>query len=91
MKFMKSDRAETVAITDSLKRLAMGRADVACSLESNGRNIFRYAAHPDTDAGRLERLGAIMGRDFRENALNIDADREGVRLTGFAGLPTLNR
>lgn len=91
LKFMKTERSETMAITDTLKRLAMARADVAFSLESNGRNVFRYAAHPDTPAGQLERLGAIMGRDFRENALGIDADREGVRLKGFAGLPTLNR
>lgn len=91
LKFMKSERAETMAITDALKRLAMARADVGFSLESNGRNVFRYAAHPDTPEGRLERLGAIMGREFHDNALAIDADREGVRLSGFAGLPTLNR
>ena len=91
LKFMKSERSETMAITDALKRLAMARADVGFSLESNSRNVFRYAAHPDTPEGRLERLGAIMGRDFHDNALAIDADREGVRLTGFAGLPTLNR
>ena len=91
LKFMKSERSETMAVTDTLKRLAMARADVAVQLESNGRSVFRYAAHPDTPTGRLERLGAIMGRDFRENALEIEAEREGVRLSGFAGLPTLNR
>ncbi|MHA7898626.1 MAG: DNA mismatch repair endonuclease MutL [Henriciella sp.] len=91
LKFMKSERSETLAITDALKRLAMARADVGFALESNGRNIFRYAAHPDTEDGRLQRLGAIMGREFRENALAVDAEREGVRLSGFAGLPTLNR
>ncbi|MEL7110023.1 MAG: DNA mismatch repair endonuclease MutL, partial [Pseudomonadota bacterium] len=85
LKFMKTERSETLAITDSLKRLAMARADVAFSLESNGRNIFRYAAHPDTPDGKLQRLGAIMGRDFRDNALSIDAERDGVRLSGFAG------
>src|SRR3546814_3580613 len=42
-------------------------------------------------AGRLKRLGALMGRDFADNALAIDALREGIRLTGYAGLPTLNR
>lgn len=91
LKFMKSERSETLAITDALKRLAMARADVAFSLESNGRTIFRYSAHPDTEDGRLQRLGAIMGREFRENALAVEAEREGVRLSGFAGLPTLNR
>ena len=89
LKFMTSERSETMA--DTLKRLAMARADVAFQLESNGRSVFRYAAHPDTSSGRLERLGAIMGREFRENALEIEAEREGVRLSGYAGLPTLNR
>ncbi|MEM8615913.1 MAG: DNA mismatch repair endonuclease MutL [Pseudomonadota bacterium] len=91
LKFMKTERSETMAVTDAVKRLAMSRADVAFSLESNGRSLFRYAAHPDTPEGQLERLGAIMGRDFRQNALEIDAEREGVRLSGFGGLPTLNR
>jgi DNA mismatch repair protein MutL len=91
LKFMKSERSETMAITDALKRLAMARADIGFSLENNGRNVFRYSAHPATPEGRLERLGAIMGRDFHDNAIAIDADREGVHLTGFAGLPTLNR
>lgn len=91
LKFMKSERSETLAVTDAVKRLAMARPDVAFHLESNGRAVFRYAAHPDTAEGCLERLGAIMGREFRDNALEIDAEREGVRLSGFAGLPTLNR
>lgn len=91
LKFMKGERSESMAITDVMKRLAMARADVAFSLENNGRSTMRYAAHPDTPQGQLERLGAIMGRDFRDNALPIEAEREGVRLSGFAGLPTLNR
>ena len=91
LKFMKSERAETMAVTDAVKRLAMANAHVGVSLESNGRSIFRYSPHAETAEGHLERLGAIMGREFRENALAIEAERDGVHLTGFAGLPTLNR
>lgn len=91
LKFMKSERAESMAVTDAVKRLAMANAGVSFSLESNGRNSFRYGAHSATPEGDLERLGAIMGRDFRENALAIEAERDGVTLSGFAGLPTLNR
>ncbi len=39
----------------------------------------------------LARLGDVLGSDFRANAVAIDAEREGVRVTGFAGLPTLSR
>tara|TARA_R110000787_G_scaffold14348_16_gene44391 strand:+ start:2008 stop:3876 length:1869 start_codon:yes stop_codon:yes gene_type:complete len=91
LKFMKGERSETMAVSDVVKRLAMANPTVAFSLESNGRNLFRHAAEPKGEDGQLSRLGAIMGRDFRDNAVAIDAEREGVRLTGFAGLPTLNR
>ena len=91
LKFMEGERSETMAVTDAVKRLAMANPHVSFSLESNGRSVLRYAAEAEGEAGRLSRLGAIMGRDFRDNAVAIDAEREGVRLTGFAGLPTLNR
>src|SRR5271168_1363804 len=41
--------------------------------------------------GRLPRLARIMGRDFGENAVCVEASREAVRLSGYAGLPTYNR
>ena len=91
LKFMKGERAESMAVTDVVKRLAMANPHVAFSLENNGRNTLRYAVEAEGEAGRLSRLGAIMGRDFRDNAVAIEAGREGVQLTGFAGLPTLNR
>ncbi|WP_306249999.1 DNA mismatch repair endonuclease MutL [Parvularcula sp. IMCC14364] len=91
LKFMKSDRAETIAITDVVKRLAMARHDVAFSMTSNDRKVFAYPAEPDTPDGSLARLAKIMGAEFGENALAIEAIREDVRLTGFAGLPTYNR
>lgn len=92
LKFMKSERAETMAATDVCKRLAMARADVGFTLTSNGRALFRHARETgEAQAARLARLGAIMGRDFRENAIPIEATREGVTISGFAGLPTLSR
>jgi DNA mismatch repair protein MutL len=41
--------------------------------------------------GRLPRLSRIMGRDFGDNAVRVEAAREGVQLSGYAGLPTYNR
>ena len=43
------------------------------------------------DGDELARLGDVLGADFRANAVAIDAEREGVQVTGFAGLPTLSR
>lgn len=91
LKFLKGERSETLAVSDVVKRLAMAHPEVAFSLTSETRNMFRLEPEMPGDAGRLARLGAIMGRDFSENALAINAIREGIALTGFAGLPTYNR
>ena len=91
LKFMKSERTESQAITDEVKRQAMAHEATAFSLEIDGRAVLRLPAEAPGPEGRLARLSAILGRDFAENALFVDHEREGVRLTGYAGLPTLNR
>ncbi len=91
LKFMKSERAEAMAITEEVKRAAMAHPAVSFSLELDGRRALRLPAETPDEAGRLARLSAVLGRDFAANALSIDESREGVRLLGFAGLPTYNR
>ncbi|HEY5290274.1 MAG TPA: DNA mismatch repair endonuclease MutL, partial [Caulobacteraceae bacterium] len=91
LKFMKSERAEAMAIGEEVKRAAMANPAVAFSLDIDGRRTLRLDAETADEAGRLARLSAVLGRDFAANALAIDQAREGVRLTGFAGLPTYNR
>ncbi|MFT3727541.1 MAG: DNA mismatch repair endonuclease MutL [Terricaulis sp.] len=92
LKFMKSERAEMVAVSDVLKRLAMARPDVAFTLEHDGRASLRLSAERDPEnEGRRARLAAILGADFAPNCLALDQMRADVRLSGFAGLPTFNR
>ena len=89
LKFLKSERAETTAVSDILKRLAMAHPAIGFSLTSDGRKTFAYPPESGED-GQLKRLGAILGRDFADNAVPVMAERDGVRLYGFAGLPTFN-
>jgi DNA mismatch repair protein MutL len=91
LKFMKSERSEALAIGEELKRQAMAHEAVGFTLDIDGRRTLRLPAEPAGPEGRLARLAAVMGRDFSDNALAIGQEREGVRLSGFAGLPTLNR
>lgn len=91
LKFLRSERAENLAIGDTIKRLAMAHPEIAFSLTTGERaGLVLPAAAADAD-GLLRRLARIMGRDFIEDALAIDAARDGVRVSGFAGLPTLHR
>ena len=91
LKFLKSSRSEDLAITDIVKRLAMARPDIAFTLTLDGRRALDLAAEPDLMDGRLPRLARIMGREFGDNAASVEASREGVSLSGYAGLPTYNR
>jgi DNA mismatch repair protein MutL len=64
---------------------------IAFSLTTGERTGLRLPPEPAGSDGHLARLGRIMGRDFLRDALAVEAEREGVRIGGFAGLPTLNR
>ncbi len=91
LKFLKSARSEDLATTDIVKRLAMARPDVGFSLTLDGRRALDLPAEIDLLGAQLKRLARIMGRDFGDNAAPVEAQREGVHLSGFAGLPTYNR
>lgn len=91
LKFMKSERAEALAITEEIKRQAMAHEAAGFTLDLDGRRVLRLMRETPGPAGRLARLGAVLGREFEDNALLIDQARDGVRLTGYAGLPTYSR
>ena len=91
LKFLKSARSEDLATLEVVKRLAMARPDVAFTLTMDGRRVLSLSREGNLFGGRLRRLAQLMGRDFADNALASAAEREGVRLSGFAGLPTYNR
>ncbi|MBL8806669.1 MAG: DNA mismatch repair endonuclease MutL [Rhodospirillales bacterium] len=96
LKFLKGERAEREACEDVVARLAMAHPEVAFSLTADGRAVLKLpAATGGGDEARLQRVSAVIGRDFFDNAVALDArraDPEGaVRLSGHAGLPTYNR
>ncbi|WP_281016342.1 MULTISPECIES: DNA mismatch repair endonuclease MutL [unclassified Minwuia] len=92
LKFLKTDRAEFGATLDMIKRLAMAHPEVGFTLKDDQRTAFQAGAEQGEllDA-RAARLARVMGREFVENALPVEADRDGIRLTGLAGVPTYNR
>ncbi len=91
LKFLKLDRTEAEAVRDVVRRLAMSRPDVAFTLGGEERSPLSFAASLPGATGRLARLGEVLGADFRANAVEIAAEREGIGIAGFAALPTLTR
>jgi DNA mismatch repair protein MutL len=87
LKFLKTDRSEAEAVRDVVRRLAMSRPDVSFTLAGEKRALVTWGPA----SNNLARLGDVLGADFRANAFAVEAEREGVRVEGFAGLPTLSR
>jgi len=92
LKFLKTPRTEQSRAVEVVQRLAMAHPAVGFTLSDGARTPVKLPpVKGDLFDARLERLCAIMGRDFAANAMVIDAEREGMHLTGHAGLPTYNR
>jgi DNA mismatch repair protein MutL len=88
LKFLKTEKAEAAAITEIVKRMAIAFPDVRFVLSGPDRSTLEF---PATGEDHLARMAQILGKDFRDNAIALDAEREDVQLTGFAGVPTFNR
>jgi len=91
LKFLKTDRTEAEAIREVVRRLAMARPDIAFTLAGEERAPITWAAALPSAAGRLTRLGDILGSDFRTHAIEVSAERDGVSIDGFAAAPSLTR
>ena len=91
LKFMKSARSEALAIAEEVKRQAMAHEAVGFTLDLDGRRALRLPPEFTGPEGRLKRLAAVLGGEFEQNALLLEHEREGVRLSGYAGLPTYSR
>ena len=91
LKFLKSERAENMAVLEVVKRIAMANPAIGFTVTTGERAGLKLPATSTAPEGLLARLGRIMGREFMDDALSIAGERDGVRLQGFAGLPTLHR
>ncbi|MXU64546.1 DNA mismatch repair endonuclease MutL [Oceanomicrobium pacificus] len=94
LKFLRTDRAEAQAIGDVVRRLAMAEPGVGFTLRDRGSNRTLFRADPETGdlfSALHGRLRQVLGPEFADNAVRVDAERDGVRLTGFAALPTYSR
>jgi DNA mismatch repair protein MutL len=91
LKFMKGERAESSATSDVVKRIAIAFPAVRFTLAGSDRSTLDLPATEDSAEGSLRRVAQVMGTDFPENSIAIDAEREGVRLTGHVSVPSFTR
>ena len=85
LKFLRSDRVETMAVLDVIKRLSMARTDVGFVLN----NKWRF----EKDQPLMDRIVAVMGDDVRGRmrAVSAESSSGAMKLSGYISEPTLRR
>jgi DNA mismatch repair protein MutL len=91
LKFLRSDRSEALAVAEIVRRIALCHPDVRFVLDGDGFTPFALPREGTGEGARLARLARLLGREFPENAVEVEAERDGVALSGYAGLPTYHR
>jgi DNA mismatch repair protein MutL len=86
LKFLKTEGTETSYIQDVINKLAMAYPHVAFTLKNEKKTLINTSSN-DLQA----RLGDILGKDFKENSIQLQLEREGMKLSGYIGLPTFNK
>lgn len=92
LKFLKSERTELANAIDVIERLAMAHPDIRFRLSHDGKMLRDFAAQTaDWFQAQPQRLEKIIGHGLAANIVPVDNEREGLRVTGFAALPTYSR
>ena len=92
LKFLKTAQGETGQCVDIVNRIALANPQIAFYLNDDGKKKIALQAQPgDLFDARLKRLSEVMGREFGENSLLINAQRENLKISGYVSLPTLNK
>jgi DNA mismatch repair protein MutL len=91
LKFLKGDRAESQAVVDVVRRIALARPDVRFTLRGDGFTPLDFPAEGDDDEAHLRRLARAIDPDLPDNSVPVDIERDGYRVVGYAGLPTFHR
>ena len=94
LKFLKSAQTELSYAVDAIERLAMAYPEIAFTLMADGKQRLNLPAgltQGDLFDAHLERLAVILGKEFAANAIPVAAEREGIKLYGYIGVPTFSR
>ena len=89
-KFLRTEKTEFNHLEEVIKRQALSRFDVNFELLHNGKPVHMLRPAPAL-RDREQRIAALCGKTFMENAVQIDVEASGLKLWGWVALPTFSR
>lgn len=92
LKFLKTAAGEVTQCVDIVNRIALANPQISFYLiDEQKKKISLNACQGELFDARLKRLSDVMGREFGENSLLINAERDHLRISGYVSLPTYNK
>lgn len=92
LKFLKTAAGEVTQCVDIVNRIALANPQISFYLiDGQKKKISLNACQGELFDARLKRLSDVMGREFGENSLLINAERDHLRISGYVSLPTYNK
>jgi DNA mismatch repair protein MutL len=89
-KFLRAERTETQHVTRAIERLALSSFKTAFSLSVGKKTVAEYpVAHSQIE--RELRVAQIVGDEFMANALFVEHESAGHKLSGWLCQPTFAR
>ena len=89
-KFLRAERTETQHIARMMERLALSKFATALSLTVGRKRVADYPA-AQSQIERERRVAQVVGDEFMANALYVEHEAAGCRLTGWLCQPTYAR
>ncbi|MGM9642758.1 MAG: DNA mismatch repair endonuclease MutL [Eubacteriales bacterium] len=87
LKFLKRDLTEGMAVCAVLEKIALSHPEIAFKLISDGSVKLETSG----DGNRRSAIRSVYGKDFAKTMLEIECERDGVRVSGFITAPSTPR
>lgn len=83
LKFLKRDITEGMAVCSVLEKIALSHPEVAFKLISDGSVKLETSG----DGNRRSAIRCVYGKDIAKSMIEIDGERDGVKVSGFITAP----
>lgn len=91
LKFLRSDRVETQAVFDVVKRLALSNPNVKFHLQDTTKSqtkVYLDLSEEISPRKYLDRIKKVLGTNFSENCVELNYQKDSYSVSGFTSLPT---
>ncbi len=89
-KFLRTEKTEFEHIDELIKRMALSRFPISFTLKHNQKLVRQYR-RANSENECLQRVEALCGAAFVENALKIEAHANDLKLSGWIASPVFSR